>query len=85
MATWRMPHTMPADGSPVLVAYRWSAKGKIYVTVGCWFTKGTYPGVVEYPDGAYLPCVGWVPMPTGEHPEFLPMHLRGNPELEIAA
>jgi len=82
---WRSPHTMPTDGSPVLAAYRWSKDGELYVTVGCWFTRGPFPGVVAYPDGAYLPCVGWLPMPSGEHNAFLPLNLRHHSELTRAA
>jgi hypothetical protein len=67
---------MPSDGSPVIVAYRWRPKGELRVAIGCWFMRGTTPGVIEYPDGCYLPCVGWLPMPSGEHPEHLPLHIR---------
>lgn len=76
----RKPGTMPANGDPVIVAYRWSEDGPLNFTTGCWLTADNgRSGVIGYPDGCYLPCVGWLPMPTGEHDEYLPLHLRHSP------
>jgi hypothetical protein len=74
---WRAPHTMPKDGTLVICAYRWGEKDRLRVTIGCWFTGDQFPGITDGPEGSYMPCVGWMPLPEdGLHEEFLPLHLR---------
>lgn len=78
MSRWRAPHTMPEDGRPVICAYQWSEKDPVHVTVGHWRRDRQYPGVADYPDGCWLPCVGWLPMPDGAHEPHLPLDVKAS-------
>lgn len=75
MSAWRKPHTCPQKGK-FIAAFRWSARDRLRIGVGEWFTGDQFPGVLV--DGAYVPCVGWLPLPDveTEHAEHLPLHLR---------